>query len=77
MYEFIPFNHGPRVCLGRNFALLFMEYVLCRIFQEFESVELAGENAERLKGAEEVGIQIALNTKPAEPIALRFYRGQE
>ena len=67
LYEFIPFNHGPRICLGRNFAWMQLEYVLCRIFQAFQGVNLVGRVA-----AEEMKIKIALNTKPAESVVLRF-----
>ncbi len=53
-----------------------MEYVICRIFQEFASVELLGKNGERVVGGEEMRIKIALNTKPAEPVLLRFAKRQ-
>jgi cytochrome P450 len=38
-WQFIPFNGGPRVCLGQQFALTEMAYVLCRLFQYFDKVE--------------------------------------
>lgn len=69
IYEFLPFNHGPRICLGRNFAWMQLEYVLCRVFQAFERVELVGRD-----GGEEMKIKIALNTKPAEAVVLRFIK---
>ncbi len=74
VWEFLPFNHGPRICLGRNFAWRQMEYLICRVFQEFASLELLGKNGERQLGGEEMKIKIALNTKPAEPVILRFFR---
>ncbi|PFH61903.1 hypothetical protein XA68_15919 [Ophiocordyceps unilateralis] len=37
--DYIPFNSGPRICLGQQFALTEMCYVLCRIFQRFARVE--------------------------------------
>lgn len=48
-----------------------MEYILCRLFQAFASVVIVGiGNAE---GSEtKAKTKIALNTKPAEPIWLRF-----
>lgn len=72
LWEFLPFNHGPRICLGRNFAWMQMEYVICRVFQEFSGVELLGEDGQRVLGGEEMRVKIALNTKPAEPVRLRF-----
>ncbi|KAL6690339.1 cytochrome P450 [Trichoderma pleuroticola] len=38
-HEFIPFNAGPRFCLGQQFALTEMGYTLCRIFQRFDRVQ--------------------------------------
>jgi cytochrome P450 len=39
-WTYIPFNGGPRVCLGQQFALTEMAYTLVRIFQRFARVEL-------------------------------------
>ena len=36
---YVPFNGGPRICVGQQFALTEMAYVLCRMFQRFESVQ--------------------------------------
>ena len=72
LWEYFPFNHGPRICLGRNFAWTQMEYSMCRIFQEFSHVELLGHDGKPVIGGEEMKIKIALNTKPAEPVMLRF-----
>ncbi|KAL7930885.1 cytochrome P450 [Trichoderma chlorosporum] len=38
-HDFIPFNAGPRFCLGQQFALTEMGYTLCRIFQRFDRVQ--------------------------------------
>ncbi|KAL7942335.1 cytochrome P450 [Trichoderma barbatum] len=37
-HDYIPFNAGPRFCLGQQFALTEMGYTLCRIFQRFDRV---------------------------------------
>ncbi|KAL4904449.1 cytochrome P450 [Aspergillus multicolor] len=65
-WEFIPFNHGPRICLGRVFGYFQMEYTLCRIFQRFERIELHEPRAQRIK--------VELNTKMAYPINCSFHR---
>lgn len=38
-WQYIPFNGGPRICIGQQFALTEMAYVLVRIFQRFDRVE--------------------------------------
>lgn len=38
-WQYIPFNGGPRICIGQQFALTEMAYVLTRVFQRFERVE--------------------------------------
>lgn len=37
-HYYIPFNAGPRICVGQQFALTEMSYVLCRLFQKYERV---------------------------------------
>jgi cytochrome P450 len=37
-WHFIPFNGGPRICIGQQFAMLEMGYTLVRIFQAYERV---------------------------------------
>jgi len=37
-WQYIPFNGGPRICVGQQFALTEMGYVLVRLFQRFDRV---------------------------------------
>jgi cytochrome P450 len=37
--RYIPFNGGPRICIGQQFALTEMGYTLVRIFQRYPVVE--------------------------------------
>ncbi|KAI0903945.1 cytochrome P450 [Ustulina deusta] len=39
----LPFNGGPRICVGQNFALSEMAYCLVRIVQKYERVEYRGD----------------------------------
>ncbi|KAK4497701.1 hypothetical protein PRZ48_010354 [Zasmidium cellare] len=41
-WEFLPFNGGPRICLGQQFALTEAGYVVVRMVQRFEGVEGLG-----------------------------------
>ena len=38
-WEFLPFNGGPRICLGQQFALTEAGYVIVRLLQRFERIE--------------------------------------
>jgi len=39
LWEYVPFSGGPRICIGQQFALVQMSYVLVRLFQMFEGIE--------------------------------------
>jgi len=39
-FKFIPFNAGPRICLGQNFAYNEASFLMVRLLQAFESFEL-------------------------------------
>lgn len=38
-WQHVPFNGGPRICIGQQFALTEMGYVLTRMLQRFERIE--------------------------------------
>ncbi|KAF7318060.1 Peroxidase [Mycena chlorophos] len=42
-FAFLPFNAGPRICLGQQFAYNEMSFVLVRLLQAFSSFELDEE----------------------------------
>ena len=41
-WTYLPFNGGPRLCVGQQFALNEIAYVVVRILQQFESVSWMG-----------------------------------
>lgn len=47
-WAYIPFNGGPRICIGQQYALTEMGYVIARMCQIFERIEpfVGEENAE-------------------------------
>ncbi|KAI0143026.1 cytochrome P450 [Xylariaceae sp. FL1272] len=42
-WEYIPFNGGPRICPGQNFALTEMAYCIVRILQKYDRMDYAGD----------------------------------
>ncbi|CAI7574313.1 unnamed protein product [Penicillium viridicatum] len=38
MPGFIPFNKGPRICPGQQYAMIVLTYIVARIFQTFSTV---------------------------------------
>lgn len=38
-WEFLPFNGGPRICLGQQFALTEAGYVIVRMLQKFDGIK--------------------------------------
>jgi len=56
-WEYLPFNGGPRICLGQQYALTEAAYTVVRILQRFKGIELA-------KDKEETRIQATLTIAP-------------
>jgi len=51
-WQYIPFNGGPRICIGQQFALTEMGYTVVRILQRFERVERKWKDGEQFLKAE-------------------------
>ncbi|KAE8415254.1 cytochrome P450 [Aspergillus pseudocaelatus] len=43
-WEYLPFNGGPRICLGQQFALTEAGYVITRLLQRFDQLQLDKES---------------------------------
>jgi cytochrome P450 len=38
-WEFLPFNGGPRICLGQQFEITEASYVTIRLLQQFDKMD--------------------------------------
>lgn len=65
-WTYVPFNGGPRICIGQQFALTEMGYTLVRLFQRFKTVE------NRMNG-QEPGLREDIALQPANPIKVAFH----
>lgn len=62
---FIPFNGGPRICIGQQFALTETGYVLVRLLQRFDSIENHMPDME-------LRHNLTLTSCPADPVLVRL-----
>jgi cytochrome P450 len=64
-WEYIPFNGGPRICLGQQYALTEASYVIIRLLQTFKDLDnrdpvLEFKEALTLTLASATGTKVAL-----------------
>lgn len=67
-WEYLPFNGGPRICIGQQFALTETGYVLVRLLQRFESIVDARPDRE-------IRFGLTLTSAPAENVIVRMKEG--
>ncbi|KAH6980536.1 cytochrome P450 [Ilyonectria destructans] len=71
-HEFIPFNSGPRLCIGQQFAQVQMAYVLCRIFQRYETVT----GASGADDTEDPVLRADIVLSPGQEVRVLFDKGE-
>lgn len=72
-WQYVPFNGGPRICIGQQFALTEMGYVLTRLFQRFERVESFMEEVDG--GNPTMKAEIVL--QPADGVRVAFWEAKK
>ena len=63
--RYVPFNGGPRICIGQQFALTEMAYTIVRIFQRYSTLE------NRMLGVEP-GLKSDIVLAPAKGVHVAF-----
>jgi cytochrome P450 len=69
-WTYVPFNGGPRICIGQQFALTEMGYTVVRILQQFSGVE-------DRSGGEFPGWKTDIVLQPANGVHVAFTRGEK
>ncbi|KAH6646878.1 cytochrome P450 [Truncatella angustata] len=68
-WNYVPFNGGPRICVGQNFAMTEMAYVVVRILQKYDRLEYCGDWSAQSHVAEVVG-------RPGEGVRVKLWEDQ-
>jgi cytochrome P450 len=66
-WEYLPFNGGPRICIGQQFALTEAGYVAVRLLQRFGGVE-------SLEGGEQARHNVTLTSHNGNGVRVRLRR---
>ncbi|RMZ83305.1 hypothetical protein DV738_g1162, partial [Chaetothyriales sp. CBS 135597] len=67
-WQFIPFNGGPRICIGMNFAMMEIAYTVIRILQQFDQLVDHGNTSE---------MKIDIVITPADGVKIGFVKSKE
>lgn len=67
-WSYIPFNGGPRICIGQQFALTEIAYTVTRILQTFERVESRQEGFP--------GTKTDIVLQPQKGVYVAFVKGE-
>jgi cytochrome P450 len=68
-WTYVPFNGGPRICVGQNFAMTEMAFCLVRLLQKYERIEYRGDWSKQFHKAEVVGC-------PGQGVPVALYEAQ-
>lgn len=78
-WEYLPFNGGPRICIGQQFALTEAGYVTVRMLQKFEKLVGVGNSWEGVErgGVGYVRMWVTLTGAPADGVKVRLREAKE
>jgi cytochrome P450 len=78
-FEYLPFNGGPRICIGQQFALTEAGYVMVRLLQRFSEIQGVGNTWLPIEqgGYGEVRQRLTLTSCPADGVKIRLREATE
>lgn len=69
-WEYIPFNGGPRICIGQQFALTEAGYVLVRLLQRFDQIEDVNPD-------QKIRYGLTLTSCPGDLVTVRMHQADD
>ncbi|KAM0256467.1 hypothetical protein ACHAQJ_004992 [Trichoderma viride] len=69
-WQFVPFNGGPRICIGQNFAMTEMAFTMVGLLQKYERIEYRGDWAAQYLKADIVG-------HPGQGVPIALYEAKQ
>ncbi|KAJ4306964.1 hypothetical protein N0V88_000337 [Collariella sp. IMI 366227] len=69
-WNYVPFNGGPRICVGQNFAMTEMAFTLVRLLQKYQWLEYRGNWHAQFHKAEIVGA-------PGHGVPVAFFEAED
>lgn len=79
-WEYLPFNGGPRICIGQQFALTEAGYVTVRLLQRFEELQGVGntwDSRDKAGHTNNVRQSVTLTGCPADGVKVRLREARE
>ena len=68
-WEYLPFNGGPRICLGQQFSLTSAGYCIVRMLQRFDKIETTDLAAPK--------IHVALTARSSNGVSIRLHAAEK
>ena len=72
-WNYIPFNGGPRICIGQQFALTEMGYTIVRLLQRYDRVENFMENVDHGKPC----LKAEIVLQPGQGVRVGFFEAEK
>ncbi|KAK4241393.1 cytochrome P450 [Achaetomium macrosporum] len=69
-WNYVPFNGGPRICVGQNFSMTEMAFTLVRLLQKYQRLEYRGDWYAQFHKAEIVGA-------PGHGVPVAFFEAED